>query len=619
MARPKNLGPYVIGKPLGKGGMGYVYAATHEETDDQVAVKALSPQLATAEGFRERFEAEIESLKRLKHPGIVRLFGYGEDSGTLFYAMEIVEGASLEEELRAGRRYTWREVTAIAIQLCQALKHAHDRGIVHRDIKPANILQDTDERVKLADFGIARLFGSTQLTTAGGILGTADFMSPEQADGRPVTDRCDQYSLGSVMYALLAGRPPFRAKTLPEMLQLQRYADPEPVRRYAPRTPKQLENTIGQMLSKSAEDRFPNMKVLAKHLEALTIALSRPAEDDFSVDETMQEPEATTNESEIEIAPTLVAGDQDKESGNTKEAIRLQATYAADEIEDDSGSFSVTDSAISIAEVDENGDELTPVLVRAEPEEAPPQQRFTVVTEEDENVAGRGNIQAWGQAVLGIALLVAVGYGAATLVRPPTADDLYAKLDSALTAEAIGEPEATRKLLDQFIDRFPDDARIADLVNRSGRVELELLERRLKAVTLRREPADSAESPEEQLYLEAMRDAEQRPQAALSQLIALSRLLPSPASDQLSEPQQQLAVLVERRVKDLSERFAGEAERHEPLMKARIEQARQLSASEPARAAEIYRAILALYADRPWAQESVTEVQELLGEISVEE
>ena len=200
------LGPYSIDRPIGKGGMGSVYQATDTQTGQQVAIKALSPHLALAEGFRERFEAEIESLKTLRHEGIVRLYGYGEQDGVLFYSMELVDGTSLEDELKAGRRFDWREVTDIAIQLSLALKHAHDHGIIHRDIKPANILLRRRRHVKLADFGIARLFGTTSsLTTAGGVLGTADYMSPEQADGRPVTARCDQYSLGGVMYALLGG------------------------------------------------------------------------------------------------------------------------------------------------------------------------------------------------------------------------------------------------------------------------------------------------------------------------------------------------------------------------------------------------------------------------------
>ena len=274
------LGPYRIVKQIGKGGMGAVYEAVCNDMGPnpgaRVAIKALSPQLAMAEGFRERFEAEIESLKKLKHAGIVRLYGYGEQDGMLFYSMEIVDGTSLEEELNDGRRFDWRETLQIGIQICRALKHAHDHGVVHRDIKPANVMLADKDRIKIADFGIARLFGGTQLTTAGGVLGTADYMSPEQADGRPVTEKCDQYSLGGVMYALLAGRPPFQAKTMPEMLQLQRFADPEPVRRYAPDTPDQLDRLITQLLAKDPAERFPNVLVLSRHMEAMGKALSRP-------------------------------------------------------------------------------------------------------------------------------------------------------------------------------------------------------------------------------------------------------------------------------------------------------------------------------------------------------
>lgn len=609
MARPKKLGPYTIGKPLGKGGMGYVYAATHEETGEEVAVKALSPQLATAEGFRERFEAEIESLKRLKHPGIVRLYGYGEDSGTLFYAMEIVDGLSLEEELRAGRRYTWREVTAIAIQLCQALKHAHDRGIVHRDIKPANVLQDKAERIKLADFGIARLFGSTQLTTAGGVLGTADFMSPEQADGRPVTDRCDQYSLGCVMYALLAGRPPFRAKTLPEMLQLQRYAEPEPVTRYAPRTPRQLENTIGQMLSKSPEDRFPNTKVLARHLEALTLALSRPAQDDFDVDSSDDASASTVGESDIEIAPTLVADGAEQSTGNTKEAIRLQETYAAEESAAGAGS----DPAISIVEVGADDPSLSDTESKLEPET---QRRFTVVTEEEEGIGLSGNWHAWGQALAGAALLGGAAYLAAGLLTPPTADDLYASLNRQLSAEQITDPEDVRKSLDDFLQRFPEDPRAQNLSEKSAAIDLELLERRLKAATLRKQTVEVAQSPAEQLYLEAMRAESEQPELAMNRLLALRQILPPPEAQFPNDPQQQLAVLVERRLEDLSKLFAAEAERHETLIESQLDAAQQLMASDPDRARKICRAILQLYGNRPWAEQQLKQARQLLAQIA---
>ena len=158
----EQLGPYKIGKRLGRGGMGSVYEAVDNQSGQRVAVKALSPQLAMAEGFRERFEAEIDSLKKLQHDSIVRLYGYGEQDGILFYSMELVAGTSLEEELKAGRRFDWRETVDIAVQICLALKHAHDHGVVHRDIKPANLLLTKSGRVKIADFGIARLFRSEE-------------------------------------------------------------------------------------------------------------------------------------------------------------------------------------------------------------------------------------------------------------------------------------------------------------------------------------------------------------------------------------------------------------------------------------------------------------------------
>ncbi len=220
----ERLGPYKIGKRLGRGGMGAVFEAVNVESGQPAAIKVLNPHLADDEGFRERFEMEIDTLKKLKHPNIVRMYGYGEQEGHLYYAMELVEGHSVEEELQQGRRFTWREVVQHATKLCKALRHAHDHGVIHRDIKPANLLlADSDGDIKLTDFGIARLFGNNRLTMEGGLVGTAEYMSPEQAAGERVTPQSDIYSLGSVMFAMLAGRPPFRSGSLPDMLHKQRH------------------------------------------------------------------------------------------------------------------------------------------------------------------------------------------------------------------------------------------------------------------------------------------------------------------------------------------------------------------------------------------------------------
>lgn len=600
MARPARLGPYRIDEPLGKGGMGAVYAATHLDSGERVAVKALSPELAMAEGFRERFEAEIESLRILQHDSIVQLYGYGEDAGTLFYSMEIVDGASLEEELRAGRRFNWREVTHIGIQMCRALKHAHDHGVVHRDIKPANILLDSQERVKLADFGIARLFGSTQLTSAGGVLGTADFMSPEQADGRPVTDRCDQYSLGCVMYALLAGRPPFRAKTLPEMLQLQRYAEPEPVRRYAPQTPVHLEQAIMQLLEKEPENRFPNALVLARHFEAMTLALSKPGRDDFHVND---QPGGT-------LVDQAVAGTEED-----------NAVTQLDPNLSDAPSLSPPGATPATSHVREQATHVAPEGTPADSTEQPQasQQSFTVVGSED---SGTGSSSLWstvGPITLMILLLAIMGGVGYSMFRPPTADELFDKLSAYPESTWVASNSIAEKQLDSFLKRFPNDPRIEQLQPRIDQIGGSQLERRLRAASLRNETTDDRLNAAEQLYVRALRMERRAPTAAAHQYKQLATLL-SPDSadtkaDDTNADNAQLATLVSQRLARLKHQLEKDAEQHLPFAKSRLAAAKEVARKDGQKAAAICEALITTYGDRPWAKSLVQEAQALLDSL----
>ena len=153
MNSPTFLGPYRLGEILGRGGMGSVYQGVHEKSGEKVAVKLISPEVADEMRFRRRFDAEIETLKRLRHDGIVRLIGYGEEEGQLFYSMELVEGEPLQKRIRRLKRLDWKSTIDISIQICAALKHAHDIGVIHRDLKPANLLLTQDDTVKLVDFG----------------------------------------------------------------------------------------------------------------------------------------------------------------------------------------------------------------------------------------------------------------------------------------------------------------------------------------------------------------------------------------------------------------------------------------------------------------------------------
>ena len=245
------LGPYRLGEPLGRGGMGSVYRGTHATSGDEVAVKLISQNVADEPRFRRRFADEVETLKRLRHNGIVRLIGYGEEDGQLFYSMELVEGESLQQQIRREKKIAWNRAIDIAIEVCGALKHAHDIGVIHRDLKPANLVITTNGSVKLVDFGIAKIFGNSEQTLAGSVLGTADYMAPEQAGGGAITPRTDLYALGSVLYAMLTGRPPFTGKKITEVIDSLKRQRPVPLELIDPELPDALTELIHELLEKT--------------------------------------------------------------------------------------------------------------------------------------------------------------------------------------------------------------------------------------------------------------------------------------------------------------------------------------------------------------------------------
>ena len=626
----KRLGPYEIGAAIGKGGMGSVHAAVDTQTGRRVAIKALSPQLAQAEGFRERFEAEIESLKTLRHEGIVRLYGYGEEDGTLYYSMELVEGTSLEEELKNRRRFTWREVADIAIQLCRALKHAHDHGVVHRDIKPANILIDENNRVKLADFGIARLFGSTQLTTAGGVLGTADYMSPEQADGRPVTDRCDQYSLGGVMYALLAGRAPFRAKNLPEMLQLQRYAEPEPVRRYAADTPEQLERVIMQLLSKSPAARFPNTIVLARHLEAMVKALSRPAEDDFAVSDHGPRVHVQVGDLDHSLSATRVEHDSDL-NGDAESSlasdVESEAASENRDLQDAATLAAPEDNSVSISldVVPASGDddsETESQLADAESSSAR-LPTYTDVEEEArqaELAAQLSPLAFAGQTLGALAALLAIGAFAIWLTRTPSADTLYARISAAAVDDS--DFDALREVDDEvetFLEEYPDDPRADEVRSYFEQLELSKLERRLQLLVYRGGDGEDDLLAIERLFVEANELSETKPEQAAAQLESLLALYrganeENSTNEETAARQQACYRLAVRELAALLAKIAEQAAAQLPELRSRLEHADAMASTDPDGAQTIYQALVDLYGEREWAAEVVDEARTRLVE-----
>src|ERR687892_209294 len=202
-------GRYQLDSLLGVGGMAKVYLASDRVLERQVAVKVLSPPYAQDPSFVERFRREARSAARLSHPNIVAVFDSGSDADQPYLVMEYVAGQSLAELLARQGRLAPRRAAELAVQVCAALAAAHAQGLVHRDVKPANVLVGDDGQVKVADFGIAKAAATATLTGTGTVLGTAAYLSPEQAQGVPVDARSDLYSLGCVLYELLCGSPPF--------------------------------------------------------------------------------------------------------------------------------------------------------------------------------------------------------------------------------------------------------------------------------------------------------------------------------------------------------------------------------------------------------------------------
>ncbi|MGH2787205.1 MAG: Stk1 family PASTA domain-containing Ser/Thr kinase [Actinomycetota bacterium] len=202
-------GRYRLEERLAAGGMGTVYAATDERLNRTVAVKVLRDQLADDPRFVERFRREARAVAALSHPNIAGIFDYGEDGGKHFIVMEYIDGHDLARVLRDEAPMAPERAARIGAQICAALGHAHDMEIVHRDVKPANVIVDDADRVKVTDFGIARAVGDSTLTATGSVLGTAQYLSPEQASGTGAGPLSDIYSAGIVLYEMLTGSVPF--------------------------------------------------------------------------------------------------------------------------------------------------------------------------------------------------------------------------------------------------------------------------------------------------------------------------------------------------------------------------------------------------------------------------
>ena len=443
----KKIGPYELEGILGRGGMGTVYRGLHSDTGQQHAVKVLAPRFAEDQHFRGRFESEIKALLKLNHDNIVSLFSYGQDDGQLFFAMELVDGQSLFQMQKAGHRFDWLQVLSIARDCASGLRHAHDRGIIHRDLKPGNLMMaaavdGSPQQVKLTDFGIAKRFGSSQ-NTGTNILGTMDFMSPEQAKGGAVTARSDLYSLGAVLFTLLAGRPPFSGNNVEESLRNLTSVPPPRISGINPAIPKSIDDLVSKLMAKKVEDRVPTALAVLHKITDIENELRDGAS-------------AQTSHGKSDSQQTKVVSDNPKRGMATK----VEGTQsAADQVSRNEPETKAVvhgptseQQALELAPVDTNRTEETKDFYNQVTESLRRQHSEVDPTREN---------RSKGLLPLVLALLgvIALGvYGWIRVAAPPAPEQLFAKIE--LSSD---RPEKVVEEIGMFLELYPDDPRAGSL------------------------------------------------------------------------------------------------------------------------------------------------------------
>lgn len=269
------LGRYEILGQIGEGAMGVVYRALDHGLGRIVALKMLSAELGSDEELQRRFAREAEAIGRLSHPNIVTVYDLGEAEGHLYMAMELLEGDDLRALMARPVDIALPDRVRVLAQICDGLGYAHSRGVVHRDVKPANIVVTTSGKVKVLDFGLARVATHETITRQGMILGTPDYMSPEQATGKAIDSRTDIFSAGSVFYEFLCREKPFRGKTLHGVLFQIISEEPDALLTLNPELPSRLAALVHRMLRKDPDERYPSFDEVGRDLRQIHDALRR--------------------------------------------------------------------------------------------------------------------------------------------------------------------------------------------------------------------------------------------------------------------------------------------------------------------------------------------------------
>ena len=573
--REQQLGPYLLKQVVGRGGMGTVYRAEHKETGEICAVKALAPTYAHDDHFRARFESEIKALLKLDHPNIVRLISYGQNEGNLFFAMELVDGKSLFQLQREGYRFDWREILKIGKDIALGLRHAHDRGVIHRDLKPGNLLRSSKGENKITDFGIAKNFGSSQ-NTGENVLGTMDFMSPEQAKGQPVTFKSDLYSLGTVMFTLLSGKPPFKANSVEESLRNLTKVPPPRVSSIAPDVPDEIDQLIRQLMDKDPSKRVQTAQALLHRIEEIEQTLKF-----YSEAQTAHNPKSSNDTFVMQQPESVPTTEKHPRKPSTSQPKTIRHTTV------DTGSG------------------------ERKAEELAKQDYFNTVTEQQrlrEQVESKSDGFSRGTLplILGLAaVLLLGGIGMFQALRTPAADDLYEQI--TLSEKS---PDRVREQIAQFIAAYPDDERFAEVKRLDGIAAAIALHKRL---SIRSGVPSSTLTLIQREFLEAVNTAKFDPPASFSKLSAFLTL----HRDEAELSGEDEACLTA--AKSYIIKIEDEARTEIKANRGKIQQVLQRASNEsPGDAIKTYESILELYGELEYAKDLVDETREKLKKLSKE-
>ncbi len=604
----ETIGPYKVIRILGQGGMGTVYHGVHSKSNDAVAIKVIGANMAQHQRFRRRFDAEIQTLLKLSHPNIVKLIGFGEEKGLLFYSMEYVDGENLQQQLRREKRLGWERVIDIAIEVCSALKHAHNDGVIHRDLKPANLMINSQGTVKLTDFGIAKLFGASDATMEGAILGTADFMPPEQAEGKPVSVRSDLYSLGSLCYAAIAGRAPFIGKNIPEILFNVRYGSLMPLLSLEPSAPKELCDLIDELLRREPSMRPPTALVVGNRLQAMKAGLAMRAREKLS------------GKTEVRNLKEMTSIDMNDDESLMHEVQSIQpndSTIASATKFSHSMRPDVTNEEIPSVAGPDDSTRIAPSHSAFEINDRPSGIEYMGKTNfqeirDDERLRSKlpsSDLEpksAWTQwiSVGGlVATLIACGFGIFWFSRAPSANRLYEEIAIAMDSTEDDQLLAIEPVATQFKELYPNDPRFGDVEALLQEIDslrsIRQMQRKAK-----RGGTDQLDAVE-QAFLECIKAQSVDSAMAQRKLNALATVFA--AVEKLTPRQRQIMDMA----KQMAEKTASEVKpaRH-PAIESLEEQMIWAEANlSPATRAAWLKGVIELFEDKTWARGLIAEAK----------